>query len=309
MQRWSTSASAYADLLESAAEALRGSPLREHCTVRLPRQGTLLATGDIHDNQLHLDAVLRAARLSRSADNHVVLHELIHGERLVSGMDMSHRMLARVAELVIAHPTQVHPMLANHEIAQYRRQRISKGAGDNLALFDAGLEWVFGDEAEVAAEAIGSFVRAMPLAVRCDNGAMLSHSLPSAAQMQHFDAGVLGRDLVEADFDSPAGAAYLMTWGRSHSPAHLESLARMWGVRTFIVGHAHASMGVEFHEPNLLVLNTDHAHGRVLPIDLSADCPEAAELVGRAVPIQAYFDLDSPDLGTIGGDGTGGRRA
>ena len=178
MQRWATSASAFADLLEAAAEAMRASPLREHCTVRLPRRGVLLATGDIHDNQLHLDAVTRAAALRRTSDQHVVLHELIHGERLVSGMDMSHRMLARVAELVLAHPLQVHQMLANHEIAQFRRQRISKGAGDNLALFDAGLEWVFGEEAEVAADAIGSFVRAMPLAVRCDNGVMLSHSLP-----------------------------------------------------------------------------------------------------------------------------------
>ena len=96
---------------------------------------------------------LRAARLDRSPDNHVVLHELIHGDRLVNDMDMSHRMLARVAELVLAYPRQVHPILANHEIAQYRRHHISKGAGDNLELFDAGLDWVYGDEAEVAATA------------------------------------------------------------------------------------------------------------------------------------------------------------
>jgi hypothetical protein len=299
MQRWATSASAFADLLETAAEAMRSSSLREHCTVRLPRHGRLLATGDIHDNQLHLEAVVRAARLGRSGDNHLVLHELIHGERLVSGMDMSHRMLAKVAELVIAYPAQVHPILANHEIAQYRGQHISKGAGDNLQLFDAGLEWVFGDEAEVAANAIGSFVHAMPLALRCANGAMVSHSLPAAAQMPHFDIGVLGRDLVEADFDSPAGAAYLMTWGRNHPPEHLEALARAWGVRLFIVGHAHASAGIDFRPPNLVILNTDHEQGRVLEIDLAADAPEASSLLGRAMPVQSYFDLDR----LAGGDG------
>jgi hypothetical protein len=297
MQRWATSASAFADLLETAAEAMRSSPLRDHCTLRLPRRGRLLATGDIHDNQLHLDAVVRAARLSRSADNHadnhVVLHELIHGDRLVSGMDMSHRMLAKVAELVIAHPLQVHPILANHEIAQYRRQHISKGAGDNLQLFDAGLEWVFGDEAEVAADAIGAFVRAMPLALRCENGTMVSHSLPSAAQMPYFDPGVFGRDLVEEDFDGPSGAAYIMTWGRNHPPEHLESLARAWGVKLFIVGHSHASEGIDFRPPNLVILNTDHSQGRVLEIDLAEDAPDAASLVGRAIPVQSYFDLDS----------------
>lgn len=299
MQRWATSASAFADLLETAAEAMRSSPLRDHCTVRLPRHGRLLATGDIHDNQLHLEAVVRAARLQRATDNHLVLHELIHGERLVSGMDMSHRMLAKVAELVIAHPLQVHPILANHEIAQYRRQHISKGAGDNLQLFDAGLEWVFGDEAEVAADAIGSFVRAMPLALRCENGTMVSHSLPAAAQMPYFDLDVLGRDLVEADFDGPTGAAYIMTWGRNHPPEHLEALARAWGVRLFIVGHAHASNGVDFRAPNMVILNTDHSQGRVLEIDLAADAPEASSLLDRAMPVQSYFDLDS----LAGGDG------
>jgi len=297
MQRWSTSASAYADLLEQAARALRASPFRDACTVRLPRKGRLLATGDIHDNQLHLDAVVRAARLDRSPEHHVVLHELIHGDRLVSGMDMSHRMLARVAELVLAHPGQVHPMLANHEIAQYRRQHISKGAGDNLQLFDAGLEWVFGEEAQVAADAIGVFVSAMPLAVRCGNGVMLSHSLPGVAPMPHFDMSVLERNLVPADFDSPTGAAYLMTWGRHHAPEHLEALALAWGVDLFVVGHAHADTGVELRPPNLVILNTDHAQGRVVAIDLAADAPSAEELVRAAVPIQTYFDLDDPMTG------------
>lgn len=297
MQRWATSASAYADLLEQAAEALRASPFRDASTVRLPRRGRLLATGDIHDNQLHLDAVLRAAQLGRSRDNHVVLHELIHGERLVSGMDMSHRMLARVAELVLAHPEQVHPMLANHEIAQYRRQHISKGAGDNLLLFDSGLEWVFGEDAQVAADAIGAFVSSMPLAVRCENGVMLSHSLPGLAPMRHFDMSVLDRDLVVADFDSPTGAAYLMTWGRNHTPEHLEALAAAWGVELFVVGHSHADAGVELRPPNLVILNTDHAQGRVAVIDLAADAPSAEDLVRAARPVQTYFDLDDPMTG------------
>ena len=301
MQRWATSASAYADLLETAAEAMRSSPLRDHCTVRLPRHGRLLATGDIHDNQLHLEAVVRAARLKRAPDNHLVLHELIHGERLVSGMDMSHRMLAKVAELVIAHPLQVHPMLANHEIAQYRGQHISKGAGDNLQLFDAGLDWVYGEDAQVAADAIGAFVRAMPLAVRCENGTMVSHSLPAAAQMPHFDMSVFGRDLVEEDFDSPAGAAYLMTWGRNHPPEHLESLARAWDVRLFIVGHAHASAGIDYRPPYRVILKLDDELGVVLEFDVAADAADASSLLGRAMPVQSYFDLDAMS----GGEGRG----
>lgn len=291
MTAWMRSASAFADLLEAAAEAMRASPLRDGCVVRLPRRGRLLVTGDIHDNPLHFDAVVRAAELGRSPDNHIVLHELIHGERLMGGVDMSHRMLARVAELVVRYPLQVHPILANHEIAQYRGQHISKGAGDNLELFDAGLEWVYGDEAEVAAAAIGAFVAAMPLAIRCDNGAFVSHSLPSESQLPWFDAGVFARPLVEQDFDGPTGSAYIMTWGRGHSPAHLERLGREWGVRLFIAGHAHASEGVDYRPPNLLILNTDHDQGRFLELDLAADAPEAKHLLSRALPVRSFVDI------------------
>lgn len=291
MTAWMRSASAFADLLEGAAAAMRDSPLREGSVVRLPRRGRLLVTGDIHDNPLHYDAVVRAAELGRSPDNHLVLHELIHGERLMGGVDMSHRMLARVAELVLRHPLQVHPILANHEIAQYRGQHISKGAGDNLELFDAGLDWVYGDEAEVAAAAIGAFVAAMPIAIRCENGAFVSHSLPAESQYARFDQTVFARDLVEADFDGPTGAAYLMTWGRGHSAAHLERLGREWGVRLFLSGHAHAPDGVDYRPPNQLILNTDHDQGRFLELDLAADAPEAKTLLSRALPVRSYVDL------------------
>ena len=303
MSRWQRNADAFAELLVSAPGAMRASPWRRGSAVHLPRRGRLLATGDLHDNQLHLDAVLRAARLDASPDHHVVLHELIHGERLVGGMDMSHRMLAKVAELVLAHPLQVHQILANHEIAQYRRQHISKGAGDNLELFDAGLDWVYGDDAALAAEAIGAFVAAMPLAVVCANGLMVSHSLPSAAQLRYFDLRVLERALVEEDYDGPTGAAYLMTWGRGHPPEHLEALAREWGVRTFVVGHAHAELGAEVRPPSMLVLNTDHAQGRIVAIDLAADAPGAAELQARSESIQNHIPLD---LGDEPGDGDRG---
>ena len=51
--------------------------------------------------------------------------------------------------------------------------------------------------------------------------------------------------------------------------------------------------GIDFRPPNLVTLNTDHSQGRVLEIDLAEDAPDAASLVGRAIPVQSYFDLDS----------------
>ena len=297
MANWTSNIDSYTRLLRDAASAMRASPLRERSVVRLPRRGRLLATGDIHDNAMHLQAVVRAAELDESRDNHVVLHELIHGERLVHDMDMSYRMLGRVAELVLAYPAQVHPILANHEIAQCRGQHISKGAGDNLAPFNAGLDWVFGDDAGLAADAIGDFVRAMPLAVRCDNGLFVSHSLPSPVLAKHFDLRVLERELCDEDLDGPHGAAYLMTWGRGQTREHLEALAREWSVRTFIVGHAHAPVGVEVREPNMVILNTDHPQGRVVAVDLAADAPTAQAVANASVAIVNHFDLGELDDG------------
>lgn len=296
--RWASDADVFADLLREAAETLRGSPYREGSVERLPRRGTLLATGDVHDNPALLEAILAAARLGESTRRHVVLHELVHGDRTSDGRDMSHRNLARVAELVREHPLQVHPLLANHEIAQCRRQPIMKGGIDNLAAFDRGLEWAFGDDAEVAAEAVVEFLGSLPIALRCANGLFVSHSIPAPEVMAAFDDRMLERPLRDADLDGPDGSAYLMTWGRSHEPGHVAALADRWHARTLIVGHVHAPDGARAVGSRLLLLNSDHAFGRVVEVDLERDVPDAGTLFERTVLLR---DLGAgPDEGAEG---------
>ncbi len=279
-------------LLEAAAAQLLASPHRRGSCVHLPARGRLLLTGDLHDNPTHLEAVRRAARLERSPDNHVVLHELIHGDRLVAGVDLSYRMLCRAAQLVLAFPGQVHVILANHELAQAFRQPVSKGAGDNLELFDAGLDWAFGDAAEEVAAAIVTFVRAMPLALRTANGLHLSHSLPSPYEMEGFDLAILDRALQDADYEHRTGSAWRMVWGRNWTRDQLAGIAGAWGTRLFVLGHAHVETGAESPFPNLLVLNTDHERGRVVPVSLSEDLPTADELVLHSVPVASLGAVD-----------------
>jgi hypothetical protein len=91
-----------------------------------------------------------------------------------------------------------------------------------------------------------------------------------------------------------------MTWGRQQSAEHLEALAREWGVRTFIVGHAHAPVGVEVREPNMVILNTDHQQGRVVSVDLAADAPSAHEVANASVAVVNYFDLEELGLDSSG---------
>ncbi len=279
-------ARAVIEIFDQAAGALRDSPLRAASTVRLPDRGRLVVTGDLHDQPQHFEKITYLADLEASDDHHLVLQEVIHGERLVNGMDFSHRMLANVAALVAARPQQVHPLLGNHELAQMTGRPVSKGAGNSVEQFSAALEYVYGDEADTVAEAIDRFVRAMPLALRSESGLFCAHSLPAPRLMDKFDPDVLERDLTDEDYRWGGGSAYMMVWGRGHTVEQVEALAARWEVKLFCLGHEHAPSGVEARGSRLVVINSDHDHGCALPVDLGA-IPRAYEALELAVPLAA----------------------
>ncbi len=267
-------------LFDRAAEAMLGSRYRAGSAVVLPARGRLLATGDLHDNPDNFAKIIRLARLDDSEDHHVILHEVIHGELLVNGVDLSHRTLARIASLVTDHPGQVHILIGNHEMAQLTGQRVSKGAGDNVALFNDGLDFVFGDAWEDVAEAIRRFIRAMPLAARSESGLLCAHSLPRS--LDGFDSGILQRELAEADYRPPEGSAYRMVWGRGWSDREVEALAAQWDISLFCLGHEYVNNGIAQRGQRAIILNSDHEMGTVIPIDL-ADLPSAERALSQAV--------------------------
>lgn len=287
-------AGAVIDLFDEAARSLRGTPMRAHSIVRLASHGRLIVTGDLHDNPLNLRKIIALAKLDQSLDHHLVVHEMIHGDKLVNGLDLSHRMLAHVAELVLQFPGQVHPLLANHELAQMTGKGVTKGAGNSVELFNDGLEYVFGDDAFDVAVAIGQFIQAMPLALISTSygktsgggGVLCAHSLPSARMMSHFDPGIFERDLKPDDYAAPFGSAHLMVWGRSHTAEQIEQLANCWNVSLFCLGHEHVEDGIRIKPPRLVILNSDHERGRVLTLDL-ANLPDATDALLYAVPLGA----------------------
>ena len=267
-------------LFDRAAEAMLRSPHRAGSAVVLPARGRLLATGDLHDNPNNFAKIIRLARLAESEDHHVILHEVIHGEILVNGVDLSHRMLARIASLVTDYPGQVHILIGNHEMAQLTGQRVSKGAGDNLALFNDGLVFVFGDAWEDVAGAIGRFIRAMPLAARSESGLLCAHSLPRV--LDGFDTAILQRELTDADYVPPDGSAYRMVWGRGWGEREVDALGAQWGTTLFCLGHEHVDNGIAQRGQRAIILNSDHEMGAVIPIDL-ARVPSAEGALRNAV--------------------------
>jgi hypothetical protein len=284
-------AEAVSELLHAAAEVMLTNPTRFGSIVRIPAEGNLLATGDLHDNPMHLAKVVELARLEKSAANHVVVHELIHGERLINGLDLSYRMLVKIAQLLQKYPGQVHPLLANHELSQMDGHPVSKGGANMTENFDEGLEWVFGEEADAVVAALRAFVRAMPLALFTGNGVCCAHSLPGPSQMARFDTGIINRPLEDEDYAPLVGSAWMMVWGRGQTSEQMEALAEEWNVKLFCLGHAFVENGIAIGGPRTILLNTDHERATVLwmPLDEEAFTVETAMF--SAMPLAAYGRL------------------
>lgn len=283
-------------MFKEGTDANRSARCRRGSIDHIEPPGTLLATGDLHDNPLHLQRLVdiagfegharddaEAAELDEYPDpKHLVLHEVIHSDNLMNGMDFSYRALARVAALKADHPEHVHTMLANHELSQVIGAGIIKGGVRVVEAFNAGLEYVFGDEHEAVEEAIAGFVRSMPIALRCVSKAgdiLCAHSLPGVGVMHKFDATVIERELTDDDYVPRQGSAHLMVWGRGYDSDQLEDLVERWGINMFVLGHEHVPGGAALFEPNVIVINSDHHDGVYLPINLEHP-PRPEEAVG-----------------------------
>lgn len=262
--------------------------------------GRLIATGDLHDNFRHYARLVLAAGMDlglpefadgdpppTSEPAHLVLHEIIHPDEQQGGLDFSYRALVRVADLKARYPVHVHTLLGNHELAQISGSGIVKDGVRVVDTFNAGVDHTFGEDAGTVQEAINDFVRSMPLALRCvtPRGDILcAHSLPTAAQMGRFDPSILSRDLTDEDYEPRRGSAYFMVWGRGYDAELLEDLVERWGVNLFILGHEKVENGAMVVPPNAVVLNSDHARGVYLPIDLDHP-PTPQQALDRVVPL------------------------
>ncbi len=279
------------DALHRGASANRFALCRVGSIDRITPPGRLIATGDLHDNPDNFEKLIELAKLDGVAGEdgakddhvhdlpHITLHEIIHPEKLVGGVDFSYRSMARVADLKSAHPERVHVLLANHELAQMVGSGIVKNGVMVVEAFNDGVEYVFGDRGLDVLDAVKAFVRSMPLALRCvtpRGDVLCAHSIPGPAMMPRFDGSVLDRDLTEDDYTPRQGAAHMMVWGRGYDYEQIEDLVERWGVNLFVLGHEKADNGVLFIPPAALVINSDHQRGVYLPIDLD-DPPRAEE--------------------------------
>jgi len=277
------------DTLREATELNLSHDRRHGATVELGSSGRLLVGGDVHDHRVNYDKLVKLARLGESTDHHLLIQEVVHGEQLVNGVDFSYRLLVETARLQVRYPAQVHVLLSNHELAQVNGEDIMKHGISSIEAFDDGLDYVFDDRADEVREAIHEYVYSYPLAVRCANGVLCAHSLPTPRKREQFDPMIISRELTGEDLIGPAGDAHLMVWGRNLSQTWADDLAALWNCQLFVLGHQQAEMGYELCGDTMLILASDHEHGVALPIDLSRTYSRA-ELIDEIIPLAAVSE-------------------
>lgn len=271
------------DLLTKGTQANWENAYRKGSTAHLPNRGNVLLTGDLHDHRFFFQIICKMAKLHKNPDQHLVLHELVHGEHLVNGMDFSVRMLIRAAALKAAYPDQVHIMLGNHELAQYIGSGTFKKGISHVQAFIDGMGYIYGDRVDEVQQAVNDFITSMLLAVKCPNGIICCHSIPSPSGMLGFNPKIIKRKLKPSDFAEKTDT-YAMVWGRNQTQDIADKLAFAWGVKIFVMGHQKAEMGYEPLGNNMLILASNHGHGMVLPIRLDMQY-DMAELMVQCIPL------------------------
>jgi hypothetical protein len=217
----------------------------------------ILVAGDLHGNLTNFQRVLARADLGNHADRHLVFQELVHGPfRYPDGSDKSHQLIDVLAALKCQYPNRVHMLLGNHELAQWTNQWIAKAESDLNELFRAGIEFAYGPRAADVHDAYLKLFAAFPLAVRTPNRVFLSHSLPSAARLPAFDAGLLRKEESEPDELTPGGWVYALVWGRDTNPETAAAFLHKVDADWLISGHIPCDKGYDVPNDRQIILDS-----------------------------------------------------
>ncbi|MHC4074485.1 MAG: metallophosphoesterase [Planctomycetota bacterium] len=272
------------DLLNKGAEANNADKYRRGNLIRLPAEGDLIVTGDLHGHRRNFERILDFADLTNNPGRHIVLQEIIHGGPEDShGGCLSYKLLFDAVRYKLCFPDRVHIIMANHDTTFINNSEVMKEGKEMNRAMRSAMEREFGQAFGGIELATRQFLFSQPLAVRCENRIWLSHSLPADRLVEKFDPKVLDNNLKINDVVRP-GSAYLLTWGRKHSQALLDSMAKTFDADIFVLGHQPQEQGWCQAGRNLIIVASNHNHGRLLPIDL-AKSYTVEQLIESIVPL------------------------
>jgi len=272
------------DLLNKGIEAGNADKFRRGNLIHLPADGSLILTGDIHGHRRNFEKIVAFADLANNPDRHIVLQEIIHGGPEDSqGGCLSYRLLFDAVRYKLTFPDRIHIIMGNHDTAFINSSEVMKDGKEMNRAMRLALDREFQKAGADIELAIRQFLFSQPLAIRCENRIWVSHSLPGDRFINKFDPKILDRPLKVNDVVRP-GSAYLLTWGRKHSQALLDKMAKLFDVDIFILGHQPQEQGWSRAGDNLIIIASNHNHGCLLSIDL-AKSYTIEQLIDSIVPL------------------------
>lgn len=276
------------ELLQSARTANIEDKYRKGNIIYPGGSGSIVITGDIHGHRRNLERIISFSDLDNNPERHVILQEIIHGGPMDSnGRCLSCGLLLDVLRYKLKYPNQVHILLSNHDTAFICNCEVMKdGREMNLAMRQALENKFKGRSEEVKAE-IDKYLLSQPLAVKCDNGLWMSHSLPAERNWDKFDTAIFERK-IELDDLARTGSVYLLTWGRQQSQELLDAAAEKLGVKTFVLGHQSQPEGWAIAGENLIIIASDHNHGCLISCGLDKSYT-AEELKKKIVALSSIL--------------------
>ena len=272
------------DLLKNGEKANYSDEFRSGNLVNLPANGSLIIAGDIHGHRRNFERIVSFADLKNNPQRHVMLQEVIHGgPEDGKGGCLSYQLLFKVIQYKLKYPHRVHFIMGNHALAFVSDTDIMKDGKEMNRAMSYAMEREFKDDYDNVKQAMKHFFYSLPLAVRCKNRIWASHSLPSDNLIDKFDPKIMNRQLKISDFEK-RGSAYVLTWGRRHSQALYNRMARFFDVDIFVLGHQPQEKGSCQTGKNTIILASDHDHGCLLEIDLTKSYT-IDELIGSILPL------------------------
>lgn len=242
--------------LEEAVKAFQATPGRRGGVVALQDAQEVLIGGDLHGNLDNFRALLKKADLDANPQRHLVLQEIIHSRySYPQGGDKSHQLLDLTAALKCQYPDRVHYLIGNHELAQWQGQLIAKGDVDYNGIFVEGIENAYGDKAEEIYAAYLQLFAAANLAVRTPNRVFLSHSMPSARNLERFSLADLEREERTPEDFSYGGAIHSLVWGRDTRLSTAEAFLAKVDADFVITGHIPSEHGFETPNERQIILD------------------------------------------------------
>ena len=262
-------------VMAAAAKANARDLFRRGQLVELPNSGDVLVTGDLHGHLANFKRIVRIADLPHHPQRHLILQEVLHA-MYEDTPDTSYRLLEEVAILKTVYPSQVHIILANHDLAELLGHDILKKGRSVLRAFDAVLEEAYQFNKDVIRKAYLAFLRTLPWAAATPTGIFRSHSLPDRRYLDLFSRDLFTQDYATPDL-SKTSPPFRLVWGRDLSAGTAADFAQRVGADLLIIGHHPCRNGHVEPNPHTIILDSKDAHGAclALPLDTPLSHSEA----------------------------------